>query len=375
VLGSELLHVLTVKTTPSFIQLDPTHLPLWLFRTMSELDDRYVYQGVWTNHKDGAIMGRTITTDIRTSTVIIALLAVMSTIGATHLWNLLLFALHQHRASGDPQDALFRQQQTLLRTLPAPGSFLTEAMKLWWIWRRKHGRVFLRCLFPALISLLFATSTLTASVFSSAIISSSDIEVLVDSPYCGFRNFTRYYLGPAPGERNYVSTYERAGLAYAQDCYKDSRASQSGCKRVYIQPRIPFTLEDTTCPFAEKMCAVNGSSAVAMDSGLLDMNKHFGFNLGSNNGVNFRRRTTCSVLPRNDYVTVSNVSDLPDIVVEGMLDQPRFNFPGEQVEALLYGGHVQKNGTYFVDAASGLQQATAVRSLLYSNATNSLGAR
>jgi hypothetical protein len=83
---------------------------------MSELEDRYVYQGVWTNQKDGAIMGRTITTDIRTSTIIVAVLAVMSTIGATHLWNLLLFAVHQQRASGSPRDALFRQQQTLLRT-------------------------------------------------------------------------------------------------------------------------------------------------------------------------------------------------------------------------------------------------------------------
>ncbi|KAF2829434.1 hypothetical protein CC86DRAFT_454045 [Ophiobolus disseminans] len=337
---------------------------------MSELDDRYVYHGVWTNQKDGPIMGQTITTDVRTSIIIVALLAVMSTIGATHLWNLLLFALHQQRASGNPEDALFRQQQTLLRTLPAPGSFFTEAIKLWWIWRRKQGKVFLRCFLPALVSLLFAISTLTASVFSSAIVSSSDIEVLVDSPYCGFRNFTRYFLKPATGERNYVSTYEDIGEAYAKECYKASSASQSGCKRIFTQPRIPFTLEDAACPFAEKMCAVKGSSAIAMDSGLLDLNHHFGFNLGAKDGVKFRRKTTCSVMPVKDYVGIYNVSELPKVLSDGLLSQPRLEYPGEQVVATQLGGYVfAANGTNSVGLATKFQNITALTSLLFLNAS------
>lgn len=159
---------------------------------MSEIENRYVYRGVWVKQMDGSSKERTITVDAKTSTIIVALLAVMSTIGAAHLWSLLLFVFLQQRASGRPENALFRQQQALIRASPTPGSFVTEMIKLWWTWRRK-GRVLSQCLLPAFFSLVFSASTLTASVFSSVIVSSLDIEVLVDSPYCGFRNATRAF--------------------------------------------------------------------------------------------------------------------------------------------------------------------------------------
>jgi hypothetical protein len=299
----------------------------------------------------------------------------MSTVGATHLWNLLLFVLHQHRATGNPQDALSRQQQTLLRTLPAPGSFFTEAVKLWWTWRRKQGRVFLRCLFPALISLLFAISTLSASVFSSAIVNSSDIEVLVDSPYCGFRNFTRYYLGPAPGERNYVSTYESIGQIYANQCYKGATSAQSGCMNVFTNPRIPFTIKDTSCPFEDKMCIPKGSPAMEMDSGLLDLNENFGLNLEKDNGIKFRRKTTCSVLPTEGYVSLYNVSDLPKILADAYLSQPRITFPGEKVVLSKFGGpRYLKNGSAVVDESTGLQNVSTLESEVYLKASNGYSA-
>lgn len=299
----------------------------------------------------------------------------MSTLGATHLWNLMLFFLHQRRASGRPEDALFRQQQTLLRTLPAPGSFFTEAVKLWWTWRRKQGHVFLRCLFPALISAVFAISTLSASVLSSAIVDNSNIEVLVDSPYCGFRNFTRYWLKPAPGERNYVSTYEYIGQEYANKCYKGERAYESGCRNVFTKPRIPFTTKDAACPFADTMCIPKGSPAMEMDSGLLDLNEHFGLNLEKDNGVKFRRKTTCSVLPTEGYVTVKSVSDIPEIFASSYLDQTRSMLPGEQAVVLNFGGHYYlRNGSSVVDESTGMRNASWLKSEIEIKSKNGYGA-
>jgi hypothetical protein len=49
--------------------------------TMSEVDGRFVKQGLWTNLEQGEIMGKTITTDTRTGTIIIALMAILSTVG------------------------------------------------------------------------------------------------------------------------------------------------------------------------------------------------------------------------------------------------------------------------------------------------------
>jgi len=48
---------------------------------MSELDGRFVKLGAWTNLEQGKVMGRTITTDGKTGALVIAILAVMSTIG------------------------------------------------------------------------------------------------------------------------------------------------------------------------------------------------------------------------------------------------------------------------------------------------------
>ncbi|KAH3977139.1 hypothetical protein HBH68_230820 [Parastagonospora nodorum] len=49
---------------------------------MSELDSRFVKLGSWTNLEQGNVMGRTITTDSRTGAIVIAILAVMSTIAS-----------------------------------------------------------------------------------------------------------------------------------------------------------------------------------------------------------------------------------------------------------------------------------------------------
>lgn len=48
---------------------------------MSELEARFVKRGMWVNHSKGALLGRVITTDIQSGTLVIALLAVLSAIG------------------------------------------------------------------------------------------------------------------------------------------------------------------------------------------------------------------------------------------------------------------------------------------------------
>lgn len=48
---------------------------------MSEVDGSFVKRGLWTNYDEGVVMGKTITTDNRTGIIIVALMAVMSTIG------------------------------------------------------------------------------------------------------------------------------------------------------------------------------------------------------------------------------------------------------------------------------------------------------
>jgi hypothetical protein len=48
---------------------------------MSELNARYVKQGLWVNEAQGQIMGRTITTTTQTGTIVVAILAVLASLG------------------------------------------------------------------------------------------------------------------------------------------------------------------------------------------------------------------------------------------------------------------------------------------------------
>jgi hypothetical protein len=48
-----------------------------------DLDLKYVYRGVWVDLDRGQIMGKTITTDTGTGTLLVALLALLVTLGNT----------------------------------------------------------------------------------------------------------------------------------------------------------------------------------------------------------------------------------------------------------------------------------------------------
>jgi len=86
-------------------------------------------------------------------------------------------------------DALFRQQQAMLRTLPTPSSVVAEAVELWWAWRKSADRPFLGSALLMLIAILFTAMTVAASIFSSLIVNTGTIDVLVDSTRCAAVGF------------------------------------------------------------------------------------------------------------------------------------------------------------------------------------------
>ncbi|KAJ4290347.1 hypothetical protein N0V90_010563 [Kalmusia sp. IMI 367209] len=107
---------------------------------MSEVEAQFVKKGLWVNWSQGAVMGHTLTIDSSVANVVVALLAICTSIGTAQLFNLLIFLYHQFRAHGQPSDGLYWQQQALLRTLPTPTALVADYMKLWWSWRAKSKR-------------------------------------------------------------------------------------------------------------------------------------------------------------------------------------------------------------------------------------------
>lgn len=107
---------------------------------MSEVEAQFVKRGLWVNWSKGSVMGHTLTIDASISNVVVALLAICTSIGTAQLFNVAIFLYHQIRAHGEPSDGLYWQQQALLRTFPAPTALVADYMKLWWNWRTKTKR-------------------------------------------------------------------------------------------------------------------------------------------------------------------------------------------------------------------------------------------
>ena len=96
-------------------------------------------------------------------------------LGTAHLWHLIAFAYHQSRASGKPTDGMFRQQQALLRSLPTPSSLMADSVKLWWAWRNRTDRTFIRSMAPLVLAFLCTVGSIAASIASSYVVDSTSL--------------------------------------------------------------------------------------------------------------------------------------------------------------------------------------------------------
>lgn len=153
--------------------------------TMAELDDRFVKRGYWVDWSKGSVMGQTYTVDAQTGTLIVAVLTILASVATAQLWSLLTFVLHQFRAHGTASEGLFWQQQALLRTMPTPTAFLADSFKLSWAWRSKVRHSVLRSLPVLAFAVFFTIGSIAGGISTSYAVDNSNIEVLVDSPFCG----------------------------------------------------------------------------------------------------------------------------------------------------------------------------------------------
>jgi hypothetical protein len=330
---------------------------------MAEVDSRFVKQGLWTNLNQGEVMGKTITTEPQTGIIIIAMLAVIATLGkndkvvhstpsyadtdvslgTSHLWNIILFIHYQMRATESVADGLFHQQQAILRTLPPPSALMADSIKLWWTWRKRTKRVTVRSLFQFILAFSCSIGILAVSIFSSYVVNTTDLEVLVKSPFCGFVNDTV----SVDAQRSWVSAITSTSVPYAEECYQNRTILSAVCK-AYMRASVPFETQHPACPFSTEFCQDangNASQAVAFDSGVVDLNHGFGLNLAKRDGVGYRRRTTCAVLPLAGHASHTNASDIPDAIWN------RQTYPGEEAFQVHYGDRPalggSKNATFF----------------------------
>ncbi|KAH7092191.1 hypothetical protein FB567DRAFT_233179 [Paraphoma chrysanthemicola] len=312
---------------------------------MSQLQAEYVKRGFWTNHEVGPILGKTITTDVRTGNLVVALLAVLTTFGLGHLWNIVMFAYHQMRTLDHDSDGHFHQQQALLRTLPPPNAVATTWIKLWWTWRGRADRAFARTWAFAVASIVFTLATVVVGVFASYLVSNSGIQVLVDSPLCAPFDMDRYWNMTKARKsfddfNDYTLSLTAASHSYSRDCYQNVSILAGRCSS-FVRPNIRFAISREDCPFSG-LCADISQPGVSMDSGLINVNDAFGLNLQPRDSIRFRRKNTCAFLKmegRYDF----------DVT---RYDDPNKQFRWERTLRLYFGSSFGDNDTFQISMIS-----------------------
>jgi hypothetical protein len=320
---------------------------------MSETDVSLIYTGFWSDESLPGVLGSKWTVKQEYANVVVALIAILVSIGVGSAWSLLLFSIHQLRATSAPRDGLFRQQQVLLRSLGNPGSVFLDSIKLAKAWAVLGRKALFRCLFPAALGLIFAVGGLAAGVFSSGIISSTSLKVLVGSPDCQQLNMTRY-LGAVPAATVTLDNkVHNMAYAYADQCYGSENAP-SQCSS-YVSPRIHINSSFSRTPFPN-LTTHNNERALLIDSGYLDSNDIFGINAKPEDRVQIRRKATCAPLDPVSHTSVIDPALDPQPFIRTLGRKP---IPGEMLTVVRYGSQ-----------ASGLAavyNATEVRSTLLSN--------
>lgn len=272
---------------------------------MSEVDNSLVRQGFWINYSEGHILGATLTTDQRVANIVVAIMAIVVAAAAGSAWNLVMFSWHQLRGTSQLRDGLFRQQQILFRTMAPPSSVFVESLKLLWIWRKdtRSWHNAQRWLPVLTISFVFGIASLAASISSSYVISTTDLEVLVDGSTCRNVNISAYggapiYYAPTTLDTSVVTS----SRSYADECY--GGGSLPPRCRIYVHPRIATNASTGPCPFNPSMCRLKGAleASMTLDSGYLDSNDHFGINSPPKDRVQLRRLATCAPIDTTKYL-------------------------------------------------------------------------
>ena len=219
-----------------------------------------IYTGLWINHSRSTLLGATLTLTDRDAAFLLALLAVVVATAGHSFWRILSYTTHQIRSSRGPNDAIFYQQQAVLKN---SGSALDAAWKFsrvswawrkhskWWKFGRSHNLLFI------VMGLLFAVVFAVAAIFSSQVTKSAGTEVLIQSPNCGFWEFnSTTNKGVWGWDLKTLNTSINAAN-YANTCYGTGNSNSALCS-TYTVPEVCASqvspqfrgrvFQNSTCP-------------------------------------------------------------------------------------------------------------------------------
>lgn len=256
-----------------------------------------VHIGAWTNWSRGKVMGATLTLARQDADLLIAFTAFFIAYIGTRFWRILCFIIHRACSTAGPQDAIYHQNQAVLRNSSSPESGLTLFLGLLWSSRSSHKR--LHPLLPATCALLCIVAFSAAGGFSSQISSGVGNEVLIKSSACGILSSSdlRSYFTSLP----VIAERVNDAANYAQQCYSNS-SGRLDCDRL-VESRLHGKVDlQASCPFDDQICR-NPSANIRLDTGFVDSHDHLGLNSPGERRVLWRNVLHCAPLATEGFTS------------------------------------------------------------------------
>ncbi|KAE9377576.1 hypothetical protein N431DRAFT_329544 [Stipitochalara longipes BDJ] len=260
--------------------------------------------GVWTNYDHGKIQGATLTIAARHGGYLIAFLALYVSITGAQLWIIIKFFLHRWNNPPKIRNALYAQQQLVLRNSESPLNTAFRLIQISWVWRQVVPRAVIRSLHFITLSFLVLAAFAVGGIFSSEVSKATDSSVLVEGNECGLLTVTGDSLATFQAvfllNRRLFNAWN-----YARTCYQVS-TDQLQCS-LYAKPSLEWATDTKApCPFDESLCILSGNKSVRLDSGLLNSHRDFGVNSLPKNRVDYRKVTTCAPTHSEPFSSLGN---------------------------------------------------------------------
>jgi hypothetical protein len=271
-----------------------------------------VHYGSWNDRSHhSSFSGSTITLPIQYSNYLVSALAVAVTIGASCLWVVIAFILHQVIVTEKNTDHIGLQHQVILRNSPSPLGTLWELVKVCIAWRRTKARRLTRRSLAVAIPALLVWGTFTAASILVANVASKSfgqIQVLIEQNDCGFWQYEDNGFNRSTVDGSIGAKFRKDATnaqIYARSWYGNSLKSLNA-QSLFPTTALAFQNSTTApCPVAEARCALGPNSAFSLQTDILDSHLHLGINAPKKDRILFQKNLTCSVLSVDDLARLN----------------------------------------------------------------------
>ncbi|RDW80775.1 hypothetical protein BP5796_05473 [Coleophoma crateriformis] len=265
-----------------------------------------VYLGHWVNWSFGTVRGSTVTLTQGHGTLLNNFIAIFITYVGTRTWSIICLVTHQALSKKSPQDAIYHQQQVLLRNSSGGQTTAWRLSMLAWALRRDSVSTFLRILSFALFSLATPIAFMTAGITSAQVSSAMGNEVLLSGQHCG-----RVQLNLNASQfdiNNFLNPYYKRLMkgcsTRAQQCYA-MPATPEQCP-TFIKTNLSIHVSpNASCPFRDWTCQKNSGNLI-LETGHLNIHTDFGVNTRPEDRITVYQRFHCAPLNLRGYSNVSN---------------------------------------------------------------------